>query len=156
MVKAALISAAFAAVVAIAATAIVYESRVIPGRVAIAASQAAEAATIAAEERGAILATTAAAEAIAGELRRRQSAINAALAVHQSQAIADAAELAARLEIVEAERTRYAQELRAAGRSCPYDLAIERYLDGVPINPAAEPGGNGLGGGAGSRVNGLN
>lgn len=151
-----LIAAAFAAVLASAGTAIVYESRIIPGRVEAAEKRAAEAATAVAEERAAMLATAAAAQAVAGELRRRQDAVNRALAAHEAQATAEAAALANRLEQVEAERTRYAEELRASGRTCPYDLAIERYLDGLPIDGPAEPANGGAGGGRASRVFGLN
>lgn len=143
--------------VASAATGLAYERFIVPEREALAAAGAAASAAAAAEAQAAALARIAAAESIAGELFRRQTAVNEAIASYQARLAADEAASAERIAQLEQENSDYARELRAAGRSCPYDDAIGRFLDGV--SDIADKSGSGDGGGGGGtigRVFGLN
>lgn len=112
-------------IVATAATATFYEKSIVPGREAAAEQRA----TDAAEARIASAAREAAARAIAGELTRRQEAINRALEAYQRAHAADAAEAAARLAELEEENRRYANQLAETGKSCPLGDPDIDFLD---------------------------
>lgn len=115
-------------IVASVATATFYEKIVVPGR-----EHAVEIrVTKDVEERIAAAARAAAAEAVAGELARRQAAIDAALAAYQESVAADQAEADAKLKELEEENRRYADQLAANGKSCPLDDDGIRFLDGLP------------------------
>jgi len=110
-----------------AASAMFYEKAIVPGR-----EHAVEVrVTRDVEERIALAVKAAAAEAIAGELARRQAAINAALSAYQNAVADDQAEAEARLKELEEENRRYADQLAANGRSCPLDDDSLRFLGGV-------------------------
>jgi hypothetical protein len=123
-----LMIAGVAAFLAGAATsAMFYEKAIVPGR-----EHAVEVrVTRDVEERMALAVKAAAAEAIAGELARRQAAINAALTAYQNAVADDQAEADARLKELEEENRRYADQLAANGRSCPLDDDGLRFLGGV-------------------------
>lgn len=110
-----------------ATTAMFYEKAIVPGR-----EHAVEVrVTRDVEERIALAVKAAAAEAVAGELARRQAAINAALTAYQNAVADDQAEAEARLKELEEENRRYADQLAADGRSCPLDDDGLRFLGGV-------------------------
>lgn len=112
-------------IVATAGTASFYEKAIVPGREAAVEERV----TRDVGERIAAATTAAAAQAVAGELRRRSDAINRAIAAHQAATETDAAEAAARLEQLETENKRYANQLAALGKSCPLGDDDVLFLD---------------------------
>ena len=115
------------AALSVAGVVTVYEKLIVPGREAAVEERV----TRDVAERIAAASELAAAKAIDGERIRRQAAIDAAMAGFEISVSEREERREAELAELARENADYARALREAGKSCPYDADIERYLDGV-------------------------